>query len=186
VRDLIPTVVPNPSVATTLGGARSIVGVPMLKDSELVGANVIYRQELRPFTDKQYIWSRISPPRHCHFRGLLRFYACYGPPDRSATQGDLCHEAPVPPVTQRNRPQLPDLSTIIRVEPSSTGDSRLQGALSQTDRSDVAISLAAPCKCGRSSICKRWCSYSKSSCERHHSIFVFANDFDNSVIATAL
>src|SRR5262249_17263048 len=31
--------------------------------------------------------------------------------------------------------QLPDLSTIIRVEPSSTGDSRLQGALPTTDLS---------------------------------------------------
>ena len=28
---------------------------------------------------------------------------CYGPPDRSATQGDLCHEAPAQPVTQPNR-----------------------------------------------------------------------------------
>ena len=37
------------------------------------------------------------------FRGLLRLYSRYGPSDRSATQGDLCHEAPVPPVTQRNR-----------------------------------------------------------------------------------
>ncbi len=44
---------PNPGVATTIGGARSIVGVPMLKDNELVGAIVIYRQEVRPFTDKQ-------------------------------------------------------------------------------------------------------------------------------------
>src|SRR5260370_13966294 len=44
---------PIPGVATTLGGARSIVGVPMLKDDELVGAIVIYRQEIRPFTDKQ-------------------------------------------------------------------------------------------------------------------------------------
>ena len=44
---------PNPGVATKLGGARSIVGVPMLKDNELVGAIVIYRQEVRPFTDKQ-------------------------------------------------------------------------------------------------------------------------------------
>ena len=37
----------------TLGGARSTVAVPMLKDQELVGAIVIYRQEVRPFTDKQ-------------------------------------------------------------------------------------------------------------------------------------
>ena len=30
-----------------------IVVVPMLKDDELVGAIIIYRQEVRPFTDKQ-------------------------------------------------------------------------------------------------------------------------------------
>jgi signal transduction histidine kinase/putative methionine-R-sulfoxide reductase with GAF domain len=35
-----------------LGGARSYVVVPLLKDSELVGAIAIYRQEVRPFTDK--------------------------------------------------------------------------------------------------------------------------------------
>ena len=36
-----------------LGGARTLVAVPMLKDNELVGAIVIYRQEVRPFNDKQ-------------------------------------------------------------------------------------------------------------------------------------
>src|SRR4029077_10712522 len=36
-----------------LGGARSLVGVPMLKDEALVGVIIIYRQEVRPFTDKQ-------------------------------------------------------------------------------------------------------------------------------------
>ena len=40
---------------------------------------------------------------HCHFRGLLRLHTCYGPPDRSAAQGDLCHEAPALPVTRPNR-----------------------------------------------------------------------------------
>ena len=39
--------------AATLGGARSSVCVPMLKDEVLVGAIAIYRQEVRPFTDKQ-------------------------------------------------------------------------------------------------------------------------------------
>jgi GAF domain-containing protein len=35
-----------------LGGARTLVSVPMLKENELVGAFAIYRQEVRPFTDK--------------------------------------------------------------------------------------------------------------------------------------
>ena len=39
--------------AARLAGARSLVAVPMLKDNELVGAIIIYRQEVRPFTDKQ-------------------------------------------------------------------------------------------------------------------------------------
>ena len=34
-------------------GARSFLGVPMLKEDKLVGAIVIYRQEVRPFTKKQ-------------------------------------------------------------------------------------------------------------------------------------
>jgi len=38
---------------STIGGARTVVAVPMLKDSELVGAIVIYRQEVRPFSGKQ-------------------------------------------------------------------------------------------------------------------------------------
>ena len=44
---------PKPGVAAAHGGARSTVHVPMLKDNEPIGIIVIYRQEVRPFTDKQ-------------------------------------------------------------------------------------------------------------------------------------
>src|SRR5262249_61897240 len=36
-----------------LGGIRTTVSVPMLKDNELIGAITIYRQEVRPYSDKQ-------------------------------------------------------------------------------------------------------------------------------------
>src|SRR5499427_6525598 len=42
-----------PSPSAKLGGARSHIAVPMLSENEVIGAIIIYRQEVRPFTDKQ-------------------------------------------------------------------------------------------------------------------------------------
>jgi len=44
---------PVPGPLTRLGGSRSIVIVPMLRDDQLIGTFHVYRQEVRPFTDKQ-------------------------------------------------------------------------------------------------------------------------------------
>src|SRR5271154_6135211 len=37
------------NASTTLGGAHSIIFVPMLKEEAVIGAIIIYRQEIRPF-----------------------------------------------------------------------------------------------------------------------------------------
>jgi GAF domain-containing protein len=48
----LATEYPN-EVITRLAGARTLLIVPMLKESEVKGAIGIYRQEVQPFTDKQ-------------------------------------------------------------------------------------------------------------------------------------
>ncbi len=44
---------PRMTVLVESGGARTMLLVPMFKESELIGAIIIYRQEVRPFTEKQ-------------------------------------------------------------------------------------------------------------------------------------
>jgi GAF domain-containing protein len=44
---------PNRRALVGLGGARSLLTVPLLKDSVVLGTIMIYRHEVRPFADKQ-------------------------------------------------------------------------------------------------------------------------------------
>ena len=44
---------PATAAIVELAGARTFLNVPMLKDNELIGTIGIYRQEVRPFTNKQ-------------------------------------------------------------------------------------------------------------------------------------
>ena len=44
---------PGAVAAVELGGVRTILAIPMLKENEMIGSFSVYRQEARPFTDKQ-------------------------------------------------------------------------------------------------------------------------------------
>src|SRR5438552_16159602 len=44
---------PIPRAGADLGGVRTLLGVPLRKDDKVLGVFGVYRQEVRPFTDKQ-------------------------------------------------------------------------------------------------------------------------------------
>jgi GAF domain len=73
-------------------GARSLVTVPMVKDEALVGAIAIYRQEVRPFTDKHIELVKSFAAQAV----ILRTLAC------STNCENHCSSRPLPPTCSRS------------------------------------------------------------------------------------
>ena len=85
-----------------LGGIRTLLVVPMIKNDALMGAIVIFRQEVRPFTDKQIelVQNFAESGRHRHRE--------HTPAQRAARI--CCSSRPPPPTCSRSSAARPSIS----------------------------------------------------------------------------
>ena len=88
--------------AVELGGIRTVVTVPMLKDDDLVGVIAVHRREVRPFTEKQFSSAEAMPTNKVaammpqtkpRYLANIRFALHEPPPDR---KGDCITSAQNP------------------------------------------------------------------------------------------
>jgi GAF domain-containing protein len=84
----------------SLAGARTVVIVPMLRENALVGATIIYRQEVRPFSDKQIACCKILLRKRS---SLSRTRAC------STSYANPCSSRLPPPTCSRSSAAQPSI-----------------------------------------------------------------------------
>jgi GAF domain-containing protein len=112
-------------------GARTVLAAPMVKEAELIGAIIIYRQEVRPFTDKQielvtsFALSLPSRTRACSTSCANRFCSRPPPPTclkSSAAQPSICGPCLIPPTSRSScsRPSRTRRSSRLRTCGCST------------------------------------------------------------------
>ena len=122
-------------IVTARGDTLDCV-VPMLKDNELIGAIGIYRQEVRPFTEKQIELVQISPHRPS---SPSRTPAC------STSCANRCSSRPRPPTCSRSSVVRPSICRRCSIRSSS----RRPGFARRICAAIASSARAMRIRCGR-------------------------------------